>query len=108
MSAARRGEAFDVSTGRPVSMRRAEQDMPWYRFACSFVVMKWSRVAATTRRTHAEALTAVTVLLLAGERGRPDDGAIRSALVRWGFNTARRVDCPPPVRPVLRWVERHS
>ena len=60
VSAARRGEAFDVATGRPVSMRRAALDMSWYRLACAFVDMKWPRVAATTRRTHAEALTAVT------------------------------------------------
>jgi hypothetical protein len=30
VSAARRGEAFDVDTGRPVSMRRAGREMSWY------------------------------------------------------------------------------
>src|SRR5688572_16066080 len=53
VAAARKGEAFDTGTGMPVSMRRATQDMPWYKFACGFVDMKWPDVAATTRRTHA-------------------------------------------------------
>jgi hypothetical protein len=38
--------------------------MSWYGFACSFTDLKW-RVAATTRRTHAEALTAVTTAMIA-------------------------------------------
>jgi hypothetical protein len=39
--------------------------MSWYGFACSFTDLKWPRVAATTRRTHAEALTAVTTAMIA-------------------------------------------
>src|SRR5262249_19269270 len=72
VSAVRRGGGFDVQSGRPVSMRRAAREMSWYAFACEFVDMKWPRVAATTRRTHAEALTSVTVLLFGNDRGRPD------------------------------------
>ncbi len=84
------------ASGRPVSMRRTAREMCWYRLACAFVDMKWKRVAATTRRTHAEALTAVTALLFTDDRGKPDDRLIRSALCRWGFNTNRRddPDCP--------------
>jgi hypothetical protein len=110
VAAARKGEAFDVETGRPVSMRRTNRDMSWYEFACAFVDMQWPRVAATTRRTHAEALTPVTVAMFANDRGRPDDKLIRSALTRWGFNTARRNadDCPGEVRDALRWIKDHS
>jgi integrase len=110
MSAARKGEAFDIATGRPVSMQLPASGMTWYDFACEFVDMKWPRVAATTRRTHAEALTAVTALLLAGDRGKPADKLIRAALCRWGFNTNRRNDpaCPPEVREALRWVQAHT
>src|SRR5690349_12448184 len=63
LSAARKGEAFDVASGLPVSKRRTSQDMPWYKFACEFVDMKWPDVAATTRRTHAEALMTVTTAM---------------------------------------------
>lgn len=110
VAAARRGEAFDIASGRPVSMRRRNQDMSWYEFACRFVDMQWPRVAATTRRTHAEALTTVTTALFTTDRGKPEDRVIRSALCRWAFNTAKRDDpmCPDEIRDALRWVERHT
>lgn len=110
LSAARKGEAFDVGTGLPVSMQRSARAMTWYEFACSFVDMKWPRVAATTRRTHAEALTAVTASMLRSTRGKPDDKVIRKALTRWGFNTAKRDDSEMPhdVRMALRWVAANT
>src|SRR5512142_3052445 len=96
VSAARRGEAFDTESGRPVSMVRTTRDMPWYEFACKYVDMKWPRVAATTRRTHAEAFTAFTPTMFSTTRGKPDDRLIRKALCRWAFNTSKRgaEDCP--------------
>src|SRR4051794_34168138 len=110
VAAARRGEAFDVASGRPVSMRRTERDMPWYEFACAFVDVKWPHVAATTRRTHAEALTAVTAAMFTTDRGKPDDQLVRSALCRWGFNSKRRngPDCPAEVRAALQWIASHT
>lgn len=110
VSAAAKGEAFDVETGRPVSMRREQQDMSWYEFACKFVDLKWPRAAATTRRTHAEALTAVSASLFATKRGMPDGKVIRAALTRWGFNTNRRHDPKQPedIVNALRWVERNT
>src|SRR6266487_1967128 len=110
VTATRKGEAFDTKTGRPVSMSRAQADMPIYTLACKFVDMKWPRVAATTRRTNAEALTAITVLMITAERGRPDAKLIRKALCRWGFNTNRRNarDCPREIIDTLKWVEKHT
>jgi len=87
LAAARKGEAFDLSTGRPVSMLRASKDMSWYGFACAFTDLKWPRVAATTRRTHAEALTAVTTAMFTSTRGQPNGKLLRAALKRWAFNT---------------------
>lgn len=110
LTATRRGEAFDIDTGRPVSMRRTAEAVSWYDFACAFVDMKWPRIAATTRRTNAEALTAATTAMLTTRRGRPDDALIRSALCRWAFNTARRDDSdrPPEIGDTLRWVAHHT
>ncbi|MDG4772829.1 integrase [Solwaraspora sp. WMMD792] len=110
VSAARKGEAFDVESGRPVSMRRQTETMSWYQLACSFADMKWLHVAATTRRTHAEALAALTVLMLSGTKGRPDGPLLRRALTRWAFNTARRgaEDTPDAVRQTLDWVKRNT
>jgi integrase len=110
LSAARRGEAFDTSTGRPVSMLRASKDMSWYAFACTYADLKLPQVAATTRRTHAEALTAVTTAMFTSTRGRPNGKLLRAALKRWAFNTARRDDpnCPDDVRNALRWAASHT
>ena len=110
LAAARKGEAFDTGTGRPVSMLRASKDMSWYSFACAFADLKWPRVAATTRRTHAEALTAVTTAMFTSTRGQPNGKLLRAALKRWAFNTARRddPDCPDDIRSALRWVASHT
>jgi integrase len=110
LAAARKGEAFDTGTGRPVSMLRASKDMSWYSFACAFADLKWPRVAATTRRTHAEALTAVTAAMFTSTRGQPSGKLLRAALKRWAFNTARRDDpnCPDDIRSALRWAASHT
>lgn len=110
VSAASKGEAFDIASGRPVSMRRVAADVSWYEHACAFVDLKWPRVAATTRRTHAEALTTVTTAMLTNTRGKPDDKLIRKALCRWAFNTNRRnaTDRPADVSAALKWVESHT
>jgi hypothetical protein len=96
VSAARKGEAFDTESGNPVSMHRRSQDMSWYKLACMFVDMKWPRVAATTRRTHTEAMTAVTTAMFTSDRGKPDNKLVRAALCRWAFNANRHNDpgCP--------------
>lgn len=108
--ATRRGEAFDTATGLPLSLLQTGRDMSWYELAVAYADMKWPHVAATTRRTHAEALTALTVPMLASGRNRPDGKLLRKALVRWAFNTTQRGDptCPPEVREALRWAERNS
>lgn len=67
----RRGEAFDRGTGLPVSTQRLSQDVPWFQFACDYTDEKWPAAAATTRRTIAEALKAITTALLTADKGRP-------------------------------------
>jgi integrase len=110
LTASRKGEAFDVQSGRPVSMLRATRDMSWYDFTCKYVDLKWPRIAATTRRTIAEALTAVTPGMITTDRGRPDDKLIRKALCRWAFNTNQRnaKTRPKDVRDALRWISKHT
>jgi integrase len=109
LTAARKGEAFDIESGRPLSMSRADRSMSWYDFACEYVDIKWPRVAATTRRTHAEALTPVTVHMWSDTRGMPDERVLRSALAGWAFNTPRRAgELPPAVAEALRWARRHT
>ena len=111
VSAARKGEAFVVSSGLPVSKHRDIREMTCYRLACSYADAKWPRSAAMTRKTVAEALAAVIPHLFARQKGRPDDRLIRTALRRWAFNTPARADrdaMPADIRAALLWVERNS
>lgn len=109
VSAASRGEAFDIATGLPVSMKRQSDDMTWYDFACAYVDMKWPSSAATTRRTVAEVMTAITAALIIDDRrGRPEDSAIRSALARWAFNTSQRAEAPDDAKETLAWLSANT
>ncbi|WP_253258656.1 tyrosine-type recombinase/integrase [Pseudonocardia sp. N23] len=110
ISAMRRGEAFSIETGRPISAESPGRDLGWYELACDYVDMKWGPAAATYRRSISEALTAITVGLIDGSRGRPDGALIRRALHRWAFNSQRRdgADMPKDVRDALSWIRRHS
>src|SRR5712691_258166 len=79
--AAREGEAFDVETGLPISLVPAEPDeeptVSWYKFACSYVDMKWPEVAPNSRRSIADALATATTVLLSDERGAPKPALVR-------------------------------
>ncbi len=110
MSAARSGEAFSNHTGRPLSMRRQDYSTTWYQLACDYADRKWPRLAATTRRTVSEALTAATMFMIISDGQQPDGARIRAALNRWGYNTLRRdaTDKPEWVTETLRWVAGHT
>jgi hypothetical protein len=108
LTAARKGEAFSLTTGRPKAWEWAKADISWYEFACSYVDMKWKQASAKYRKDIARALTAATSAMLAEARGRPDDADIRRALVRWGFNTKQRAGPPGDMAEVLAWLARNT
>ena len=108
LTAARRGEAFSLATGRPTVWAREKAETTWYEFACRYVDMKWKQASAKYRKDIARALTAATPAMLVEARGAPDHASIRRALVRWGFNTKQRSDPPDDVAEVLAWVARNS
>lgn len=53
LSAQRRGEKFDASSGMPVSLARVERDATWFDFTRGYMDMKWPDLAATARQTVA-------------------------------------------------------
>jgi integrase len=108
LTAARRGEAFRLATGKPTAWEREKAATSCYEFACAYVDMKWKQASAKYRKDIARALTAATPAMLAEGRARPDDASIRRALVRWGFNTKQRPDPPDEMAEVLTWVARKS
>ena len=42
LTAARKGEAFSLATGRPTAWERTKAEITWYEFACAYVDMKWA------------------------------------------------------------------
>ncbi|MEV0408917.1 site-specific integrase [Actinoallomurus sp. NPDC050550] len=113
MSAARRGEAFDIETGLPLSeLRQQEQEakaVTWHQHAVEYVDYKWPRLAATARVSIAEALVTITCALLPQGSGRPDDNILRRALFRWAFNKRDRdTERPAEIEQALKWAETIS
>ncbi|MGX1490318.1 tyrosine-type recombinase/integrase [Streptomyces tendae] len=108
VSATRRGEAFSLATGRPVSHQSGASAVNWYDFAVQFADAQWHRTGGNNRKNTAKALMATTVALLRTSPAsfRPVD--VRTALREFAFNTRRRECAPPEVAAILKWVERNS
>ncbi|SOE13685.1 Phage integrase family protein [Streptomyces sp. 2323.1] len=108
VSAARKGEAFSLSTGLPVSHLSRAAGVTWYDFAIQFVDQLWERTSGNNRKTVAKALTPVTIALLRSQPTAFKGVDVRRALREYAFNTLRRDQAPPEVAVILRWVQRNS
>lgn len=110
ISAARKGEAFAIESGLPVSMTRQINEMSWFDFACAYVDMKWPNQSGNSRKGIAETLTTVTPAMLATDRGKPDEKVLREALFGWAFNCARRdtVEQPTRIKTALKWLAANT
>lgn len=111
VSAVRRGVAFDVTRGLPITMLEQQDAGPsWYEHACAFVDAKWRGWAPGSRRSVAEALATVTPALLESDQGRPDPALLRETLYGWAFNAGRRAREPAPAHlaGVVSWVASNT
>jgi integrase len=107
--AAKRGEAFDISEGLPLSMRQAKHATSWFAFVLAYVDMKWPRAAAKTRDSMTDALTTVTAALVDDRPGRPDPLIVRRALRQYALvPAARKLQRPAEIAAALDWLERAS
>ena len=110
LTAARNGEAFSVTTGRPVSWQRDETSVSWYAFVLDYTAAKWPYVSPNHRRGIAEALTDATEALLTSDDGPYSPGMLRQALRTWAFSARLRSSGEPPceIAPVLAWLESNT
>lgn len=124
LAATKKGEAFDVELGIPVSELRDAQPSPvpvrtWLEHARDFIDMKWPALAPKSRRSAAEALATVTPALLVSPPPQELDELVREALYGWLFVSGRRrtisaggtpTENPPPegLIRVLDWLESHT
>jgi integrase len=113
LSGLRRGEAFDVDTGRPLSMLRQQaQEEPepdplsWLDFCREYVAMRWDGAAAKTRDAITDSLATTTLALVERGAGRPSDSDLRIAF-RWAMVPANHGAEPTKVMaPALGWLTK--
>jgi integrase len=100
---------FDENTGLPPAAGHAAASRSWYDHARAYTEMKWPHLAATSRRSAAEALTTVTEALAPRRRGAPEPQILRRALFAWAFNPGTR-NLPPPagIAAALDWIAAAS
>ncbi|MET7797072.1 tyrosine-type recombinase/integrase [Streptomyces decoyicus] len=108
VSATRRGEAFGLTTGRPISHRSGASTVNWYDFAVQFCDAQWRRTSGNNRKIVAKVLMATTIALLRISPNGFKAVDVRTALREWAFNTRRRQDAPAQVVTILQWVERNT
>src|ERR1022692_1928491 len=100
---------FDENTGLPPAAGHAAASRSWYDHARAYTEMKWPDLAATSRRSAAEALTTVTEALAPRRRGAPDPEILRRALFAWAFNPGTRNLSPPAgITAALDWIAATS
>lgn len=104
---ARKGEAFSLRTGRPLSWERDESAVTWYALTLDYVAAKWPYAAPNHRKSIAEALIDATEAMLASEDPPHPVEEIRRALRTWAFSDRIRGATEPPddLAAVVHWLQ---
>jgi site-specific recombinase XerC len=107
LAAARTGEAFSLSTGRPTSWKRSESTFTWYALTLDYAAAKWPYAAPNHRKSIAEALTDATEAMLASDARPYPVEEIRRALRTWAFSDRLRGATEPPedLAAIVRWLQ---
>ena len=107
LTAARKGEAFSLTTGCPVAWKRRVSSMSWYALTLAYTSAKWAYVSPNHRRGIAEALTDATEAMLAVDESPYARDEIRRALRSWAFSARLQGESEPPadLSDVVRWLE---
>ncbi|RCW46846.1 phage integrase family protein [Halopolyspora algeriensis] len=108
LSAARKGEAFIIETGLPVSMTRSTEDMSWFKFACEYMDMKWRDASPGHRKNTVDSLAPISAAMLTTNRGAPEPKVLNKAFRRAFNPVTRDSEHPPEIRHALKWIAAHS
>ncbi len=108
MTAARKGEAFSLGTGRPTAWERTKADTTWYEFACAYLDMKWKLASARYRKDIARALTAATPAMLTDARGRTRCSRHPASAHALGLQHQAARRPAADVAEVLSWIAPNS
>lgn len=108
-TAARAGTPFDASTGLPAGTAAARAATTFYQHAQTYTDTKWPVLAASSRRSIAEALAVLAARHTTARPGAPNPGVLHRALMRHAFNPAGRTTSPDPdAARALAWVQAAS
>lgn len=108
MSAARRGEPFDLETGRPAKDQRKTARAPWFKFSCDYVDMKWDDSSPKYRSSIADSMTAITLAMLRPDAETPSIKELSLALRRAYNKNTRGSAQPEEIGHAIRWLERNT
>lgn len=115
VTATNRGEAFGLTTGRPVSwVEEASNEEPeatsWFEFVTGYMDTHWTTASASHRKDRAKYLANASVALLDHQAaGQPDVDVAREALRNWALNKVHRdSERPPEIEDALVWLTRHT
>ncbi|RBQ16938.1 site-specific integrase [Spongiactinospora rosea] len=109
--ATKAGEAFDVTTGLPLSMlaAKAPEGPTFLEFAQTYVASRWRTSAARTRETDVYGLLSLVPALVADLPRRPTDSDLREVLrTHLLLPENRRAVLPGTLVPVRTWLEKAS
>ena len=106
LTAARKGEAFSLNSGRPASWERKESPITWYALTLGYTTAKWPYAAPNHRKSIAEALCDATEAMLVSDEPPYSVEDIRRALRRWAFSDRLRGATEPPedLATIVRWL----
>ncbi|AWS42946.1 tyrosine-type recombinase/integrase [Streptosporangium sp. 'caverna'] len=107
--AAKRGEAFDIESGFPLSMIKAKDAQNILEFVAAFIEMKWPHAAAKSRDSMSDALSTVLPALTKEHPGRPDAATLRAALRKHLLlPQSKRPEASPEMTQAVRWLRSAS
>ncbi|MFD4195931.1 tyrosine-type recombinase/integrase [Amycolatopsis thermoflava] len=108
VSAAKRGEPFDVETGRPVQANRKTDRARWFQFSCDYVDMKWDDSSPKYRSSIADSMTAITLAMLRPDADAPSVKELSLALRRAYNKNTRGSAHLEDIARSIRWLERNT
>lgn len=108
ITAANKGEAFDLEEGLPVSLLRGRSEVSFLTHAREYAAFAWKDAAAKSRVSILETLTRVVPVVVRGLPGAPDPAVLRGAL-RIDLNQGEHGgDLDDAQARALAWLERAS
>lgn len=111
ITATRRGEPFDMTTGLPLSAVPRSVGPSWIEHAMDLIDTKWTDASPSHRKSTAEGLVTIMTALTTDCQTYSDPPLLRSALLHWAFNAHARASTPEPppeYAEAIRWVRAHS